>query len=258
MCPKGLLIKWIRSVLTSFFTCTYHTSLEQQPARRLEAASAPIQRSAHTCTDDTTYQRSDRLPIGNNMPKPRAHERAAPARPPRTRRPSPQLLRPPHAHLQPARQPLHAASHLDDAPAAHDGDLVGVADGAQPARDHDGRALRLGHDLVQRRLHDPLALVVQRARRLVEHRSVEQQSAAWPLRRTGAAETTPETVAEAAKEITGAVKPGLRARTCSGARRKANSVHHWAPERSSVNHGAVGSNARNACWCAREHDVCLP
>lgn len=112
----------IRSVLTSFYTCTYHTSLEQQPARRLEAASAPIQRAQHTharttrhtsdpigCRSATTCQKHVRTSVLH------LHGRLACAGH------SPQLLRPPHAHLhvQPARQPLHAASHLDDAPDAH-------------------------------------------------------------------------------------------------------------------------------------------
>ena len=49
-----------------------------------------------------------------------------------------------------------------------DGDLVGAHDGRETVRDRDRREAPLLHDAVERRLHDLLARVVERAGRLVE------------------------------------------------------------------------------------------
>ena len=51
-------------------------------------------------------------------------------------------------------------------PDLQDADAIGVADGAEAVRDDDGGALRatVRHQRVKRRLHQPLALVVQRRR----------------------------------------------------------------------------------------------
>ena len=56
--------------------------------------------------------------------------------------------------------------HLGDAAALHRHDHVGVLDGRKPVRDHEHRAP--ARQAGERRLHRALALVVQRARRLVE------------------------------------------------------------------------------------------
>ena len=58
------------------------------------------------------------------------------------------------------------AAGLDDAAVVEHDDLVGVAHGREPVRDRDRRpALR---EPVERLLHEPLGLGVERARRLVE------------------------------------------------------------------------------------------
>mmetsp|Transcript_3426 Transcript_3426/g.10995 ORF Transcript_3426/g.10995 Transcript_3426/m.10995 type:complete len:221 (-) Transcript_3426:41-703(-) len=57
---------------------------------------------------------------------------------------------------------LHDDALLDD------GDLVAVLDRRQPVRHRDRREVALLHDVVERRLHDALARVVERRRRLVE------------------------------------------------------------------------------------------
>ena len=58
-------------------------------------------------------------------------------------------------------------ARLDDAAVVEHDDLVGVADGREPVRDRDRRP-SLGEP-VERLLHEPLGLGVERARRLVEH-----------------------------------------------------------------------------------------
>mmetsp|Transcript_22195 Transcript_22195/g.50100 ORF Transcript_22195/g.50100 Transcript_22195/m.50100 type:complete len:471 (+) Transcript_22195:65-1477(+) len=63
---------------------------------------------------------------------------------------------------------------LHHAPLVDDGDRVGVADRAQPVRDHDRRALLLGHDLVKRSLYDALRLVIERRRRLIEQQRLRR------------------------------------------------------------------------------------
>ena len=69
-----------------------------------------------------------------------------------------------HAVL--ARQKLEMASLLDDLSAFHRDDPVARPHGGEPVRDHDdGAAL---HDLPHIVLDDALALVIERARRLVE------------------------------------------------------------------------------------------
>mmetsp|Transcript_11059 Transcript_11059/g.36307 ORF Transcript_11059/g.36307 Transcript_11059/m.36307 type:complete len:223 (+) Transcript_11059:39-707(+) len=66
------------------------------------------------------------------------------------------------------RHELLVPSLLHDDAAVDDCDLVGVPDGAQPVGDRDRRPPLLLHDLVDRRLHHPLARRVERRRRLVE------------------------------------------------------------------------------------------
>ena len=57
-------------------------------------------------------------------------------------------------------------SLLDDVSSVDDVDAVGVEDRRQPVRDGKGRPAH--HELVERRLHDLLALRIERRRRLVE------------------------------------------------------------------------------------------
>ena len=61
---------------------------------------------------------------------------------------------------------------LRDRPLIHDRNLIGVADRAQPMRDDDRRHLALIHNLVERSLHDLLALIVKSGRRLVEQKDL--------------------------------------------------------------------------------------
>merc|ERR1719258_898703 len=64
-------------------------------------------------------------------------------------------------------QQLVVRALLHHTPLVDDGDLVGATDRRETVSDHDRRALLLSHDLVESRLHDALALVVERRRRLV-------------------------------------------------------------------------------------------
>mmetsp|Transcript_11563 Transcript_11563/g.29319 ORF Transcript_11563/g.29319 Transcript_11563/m.29319 type:complete len:331 (-) Transcript_11563:430-1422(-) len=57
---------------------------------------------------------------------------------------------------------------LEHAAAAEDNDLVGVAHGGQTVGDHEGGALLLEQQVIERLLHNALALVVQRRGGLVE------------------------------------------------------------------------------------------
>src|SRR3954463_805827 len=65
-----------------------------------------------------------------------------------------------------AREELVVAPALDDAPAVEDDDLVRVVHGREPVGGRDRRAP--GGETVERLLHLPLRLRVERARRLVE------------------------------------------------------------------------------------------
>src|SRR5438552_2389643 len=58
------------------------------------------------------------------------------------------------------------AADLDDATAVEDDDLVRIADGRETVGDRDRRAAL--REAVERLLHEPLGLGVERARRLVE------------------------------------------------------------------------------------------
>jgi len=65
-------------------------------------------------------------------------------------------------------QQLIVCALLDDPAPLDEGDLVGAHDRREPVRDGDRREAALLHDVVERRLHDLLARVVERAGRLVE------------------------------------------------------------------------------------------
>jgi len=103
---------------------------------------------------------------------------------------------------------LFVRALLEDPPAPHDGDLVGVADGGQPVCDYDSRALRSGKQSVERGLHDAFTLRVERRRGLVkqQNRRVLQDSASdrdplfLPTRELAHADTRLETLRALAYE----------------------------------------------------------
>ena len=64
---------------------------------------------------------------------------------------------------------LHHDSSLDDS------DHVAVLDGREAMGDRDGRALVLGHQHVERRLHHLLGVVIERRRRLTKQQEEEER-----------------------------------------------------------------------------------
>ena len=62
------------------------------------------------------------------------------------------------------------AALLDEAPVLEDEDAVGAADRGEAVRDHEGGAAL--HQPLQRLLHEPLALRVERAGGLVEQQDL--------------------------------------------------------------------------------------
>lgn len=67
---------------------------------------------------------------------------------------------------------LNMTSHLCDLPTLEDEDAVRVLDSAQPMYNGDGRPHPVPSSLVERRLHQPLPLRVQRACRLVKEQDL--------------------------------------------------------------------------------------
>ena len=84
------------------------TSGRLQPARPHEAVSAPIWQLPAVCRHTIHAHTTRDNPRAYNTYKSRAHERAAPARPPHTHRPSLPPAWPPHTHLPPGRWPRRA------------------------------------------------------------------------------------------------------------------------------------------------------